>query len=390
MDSGPATKPSPVPVTVGAGDVLADRYRLEHLLGRGGMAEVYAGRDEVLQRPVAVKVFPWVDDDRRSQEPAEIRMLAALSHPALVTVHDAGPPAEDGSPTFLVMELVPGPTLSGQLREQGPLSELQATAVACQVASALAYVHAQDLVHRDVKPGNILLREAVTGPDREVVAKLADFGIARLVSATRRTLTGTALGTAPYLSPEQVRGEPIGPATDVYALGLVVLESLTGAVAYPGNAIESAVARLHRAPEVPADLDPVLHGLLLRMTDIDPLRRPSAWEVTETLSTLLEGDVTAAQPVPASRRAARRAASRRARARDGLASRWRRFQAIPPADRRAALVLALAGALLGGGFLLLGPDGSSAATPAVRPPAYPSVPGRLGVDLHDLQQAVGG
>lgn len=389
MDTGPATRPSPALVTVGAGDVLADRYRLEHLLGRGGMAEVFAGRDEVLQRPVAVKVFPWVDDDRRSQEPAEIRLLAALSHPALVTVHDAGPAAEDGSPTFLVMELVPGPTLSGQLREQGPLSERQAAAVACQVASALAYVHAQDLVHRDVKPGNILLREAVTGPDREVVAKLADFGIARLVSATRRTLTGTALGTAPYLSPEQVRGEPIGPATDVYALALVVLESLTGTVAYPGNAVESAVARLHRSPDVPEDLDPVLRGLLLRMTDIDPSRRPGAWEVAETLSTLLDGDVTAAQPAPASRRAAHRAASRGGWARDGFAASWRRMQAVPPAGRRAALATAVAGSLLAAGFLILGSEGSG-ATPAVRPPAYPSVPGRLGVDLHDLQQAVHG
>ncbi|MGZ4685797.1 serine/threonine-protein kinase [Oryzihumus sp.] len=389
MDSGPTTRPSPAPVTVGAGDVLADRYRLEHLLGRGGMAEVFAGRDEVLQRPVAVKVFPWVDDEQRSQEPAEIRMLAALSHPALVTVHDAGPPAEDGSPTFLVMELVPGPTLSRQLREQGPLSELQAAALACQVASALAYVHAQDLVHRDVKPGNILLREAVAGPDHEIVAKLADFGIARLVSATRRTLTGTALGTAPYLSPEQVRGEPIGPATDVYALALVVLESLTGTVAYPGSAIESAVARLHRPPDVPEGLDPVLHRLLLRMTDTEPSRRPSAGEVAETLSALLGGDVTAAQPVPATRRAARRAGGRRARARDGLAARWRRLQAMPPAGRRSALAMAVVGSLLAGGFLLLGSGGSS-ATPAVRPPTYPSVPGRLGVDLHDLQQAVKG
>ncbi|GAA1242939.1 serine/threonine-protein kinase [Oryzihumus leptocrescens] len=389
MDSGPTTRPSPVPVTVGAGDVLADRYRLEHLLGRGGMAEVFAGRDEVLQRPVAVKVFPWVDDDLSSQEPAEIRLLAALSHPALVTVHDAGPPAGDGSPTFLVMELVPGPTLSRQLREQGPLSEVQAAALACQVASALAYVHARDLVHRDVKPGNILLREAVTGPEHEIVAKLADFGIARLVNATRRTLTGTALGTAPYLSPEQVRGEPIGPATDVYALALVVLESLTGTVTYPGSAIESAVARLHRPPDVPEGLDPVLHRLLLRMTDTEPSRRPSAGEVAETLATLLGGDVTATQPLRASRRAADRAASRRARARDGLASSWRRLQAVPPAGRRAALAVAVAGSLLAAGFLILGSGGSS-ATPAVRPPAYPSVPGRLGVDLHDLQQAVQG
>jgi serine/threonine protein kinase len=287
------------------------------------------------------------------------------------------------------MELVPGPTVLRQLREQGPLSPLQAAAMACQVASALAYVHAQGLVHRDVKPGNILLREAVTGPDREVVAKLADFGIARLVSATRRTLTGTALGTAPYLSPEQVRGEPIGPATDVYALALVVLESLTGTVAYPGNAIESAVARLHRPPDVPEDLDPVLHGLLLRMTDIDPSRRPGAGEVAETLSTLLGGDITAAQPVPALRRADLRAGSRQARARKGLASSWRRLQVVPSTGRTAALALAVAGSLLAAGFLLLGSDGSS-ATPAVRPPAYPSVPGRLGVDLHDLQQAVQG
>jgi serine/threonine protein kinase len=192
---------------------------------------------------------------------------------------------------FLVMELVDGPTLAAALRE-GPLDPGRAAAVGVQLAGALAYVHAYDVVHRDVKPGNVLL-----GSDGRV--KLADFGIARLIGDTvRHTRTGTAIGTAAYLSPEQVEGAEVTTATDVWSLGLVLLEALTGRQAYPGTPTEAALARLSRAPEVPADLPgpwrSVLDGALRR----DPALRPTAAEVAHALRSTGTGPLPVAESAP--------------------------------------------------------------------------------------------
>ena len=248
---------------------LEGRYRLGDVLGRGGVADVYRARDLVLDRDVAVKMLrESVDDTDRARFVGEAQLLAGLSHPSIVTVLDVG--VSEGHP-FLVMELVEGPTLAAALRD-GPLPPDQVVQIGAALASAIAHAHEQGAVHRDVKPANVLL-----GPGG---AKLADFGIARLVGDTvHHTRTGTTIGTPAYLSPEQVGGSAVGPPTDVYSLGLVLLEALTGERAFPGSPTESAVARLHRPPEIPNDLSSGWRAILVAMTARDPSGRPPAGEV---------------------------------------------------------------------------------------------------------------
>ena len=253
--------------------VLRERYRLESRLGSGGTADVHRATDTTLQRPVAVKLLRDVAGDAsdRARFVAEARTLASLSHRNLVMVLDAGIGDEDDRP-FLVMELVEGRALSDALRG-GPLAAREVARIGAEVAAGLAFAHERGIVHRDVKPGNVLLSD-----DGRV--KLADFGIARLIGDTvRHTRTGTAIGTAAYLAPEQVRGEDVTGCADVYALGLVLLEALTGTRAFPGSATEAALARLHRDPEVPDDLPAGWPALLRAMTSADPADRPTTAEV---------------------------------------------------------------------------------------------------------------
>ena len=289
----------------GTGTVLAGRYELGPLLGSGGMADVYRAVDQVLGRPVAAKVFrpAAVTEGDQARFTAEARLLAGLSHPGLVTVHDAGVSAGPGVPdagsagrrpagpaapgAFLILELVDGPTLADCIR-QGSLTPQQVAGVGVQLAAALGYVHGRGIVHRDVKPGNVLLRYRAGRPGAPE-AKLADFGIARLVDAAAVTAPGTTLGTASYLSPEQVTGDPAGPAADVYALGLLLLECLTGERAYPGSTVETALARLHRAPQIPAGVGAGWQDLLTAMTARDPAGRPAAGDLSGRLAALADG-----------------------------------------------------------------------------------------------------
>ncbi len=178
------------------------------------------------------------------------------------------------------MELVDGTTLARVL-DDGPLDRQRTAAIGTQLAGALAYVHERGVVHRDIKPANVLM--GGRGCD---VAKLTDFGVARLIDSTRLTVHGTTLGTANYLSPEQTTGGDVGPASDVYSLALVLLECLTGQVAYPGYGVEAALARLHRPPTVPAWLDPAWRDLLAAMTAFDAADRPGAAEVAGRLGAL--------------------------------------------------------------------------------------------------------
>jgi eukaryotic-like serine/threonine-protein kinase len=176
-----------------------------------------------------------------------------------------------------VMELITGPTLGRRLQD-GPLPPAQVAQLAADLAETLGYVHAAGVLHRDIKPANILL-DTPTGSRTEFSAKLTDFGVARLMDSTRLTMHGMTVGTANYLSPEQAQGAPLTPASDIYSLGLVLLECLTGQVAFPGTGVEAAAARLHRPPSVPDWLGPEWVDLLGAMTAAGPAARPTPREV---------------------------------------------------------------------------------------------------------------
>jgi serine/threonine protein kinase len=260
------------------GDVLHERYRLDRRIGTGGMSDVWAATDERLDRSVAVKIVRVDPDDvvAARRGPAEARLLGGLTHSNLVSVYDAHLPDDPGDdPTYLVMELVEGGTLAMALSE-GPVAPARARDLAGGVASALAYMHSRGIIHRDIKPANILFA-------RDGTAKLTDFGIARVLGSPGLTQTGLLMGTAPYLSPEQVRGAAPTPASDVYALGLVLLEALTATRAYPGTASESAIARLTRRPEIPGTVPDGIWALLESMLADDPSSRPPAGDVAHRL-----------------------------------------------------------------------------------------------------------
>jgi hypothetical protein len=265
-----------------AGTVIGGRYTVESLLGRGGMATVYRAIDVPLGRSVAVKVFS-IDSEGTAglgRESSEIQLLASLNHHALVTLFDANVDTGDGvDHSFLVMELVEGPTLKERI-ESGPIAELDVAQMVVDLAEALHVVHGNGVVHRDVKPANILLNPSVQS-SIEFRAKLSDFGIAYLIDSTRLTMPGTIIGTAAYLSPEQARGVAPGSPSDIYSLGLVALEALTGARAFEGSMIESLSARLVSDPVIPGTLDAEWRALLGRMTDRDAEARPTALEVVE-------------------------------------------------------------------------------------------------------------
>ena len=270
-------------------DLIGGRYRPERLLGRGGSAEVWCCTDEALDRQVALKLVTSSGGEDAGRVGDEARLLARLSHPGLVPVYDAG--TDPTGRPWVVMELVDGETLADAIR-RGPMPSHSVAEVGARLADALAYVHGEALIHRDVKPANVLL-----GKDGRV--RLTDFGIARLVDAAKVTATGLTVGTASYLSPEQVTAEPVGTAADVYSLGLVLLECLTGQREYPGSAVEVALARLSRPPVVPPDLPDGWPGLLTAMTDRDPALRPTCAQVAEDLHrVVVGGEATTALAVP--------------------------------------------------------------------------------------------
>ena len=263
--------------------VLAGRYRLGPLLGRGGAGVVYEALDVTLGRRVAVKVFQADGTATgRYRFAAEARLLAGLSHPGLVTVHDVG---LDGDEPFLVMHLVDGPTLR-EVLDRGPIDPVPVARIGARLADVLAYIHAHDIVHRDIKPSNVLL-------DEHGDCHLADFGVARALSAIHLTTTGEFVGTAAYLAPEQVTDIEVGPGADIYALGLLLLECLTGVVEYHGTTVETALARLHRPPRIPGELPASWRSLLTAMTARDPATRPDATHCADVLRAIANGRTAA-------------------------------------------------------------------------------------------------
>ncbi|MDQ1715366.1 MAG: eukaryotic-like serine/threonine-protein kinase, partial [Frankiaceae bacterium] len=223
--------------------VLGERYRLEHWIAGGGMGEVWAARDMVLERMVAVKVLrPEFAEDPtfRTRVLAEARHAALLSHPGIAGVFDFG--EADGTP-YIVMELVDGETLAALLARTGALPVGQALSIVGQAALALQAAHDAGVVHRDVKPGNFIVR-----PDG--VVKVTDFGIARALAGASITMTGNVLGTVHYIAPEQARGERVTPASDTYALGVVAWECLEGKRPFAYDS-PLAVATAHASEPLP-------------------------------------------------------------------------------------------------------------------------------------------
>ncbi|MFD5215638.1 protein kinase [Microbacterium sp. NPDC058345] len=290
-------------------ELLDGRYRLGECVGRGGAAMVYRAEDVKLERTVAVKIMLAGTDgpDAGARTRREVAALAAIDHACLVTLLDAK--IVPGGPEYLVMEFVDGRSLRERL-DEGPLTGSEVVDLASDLAEALRAVHGAGVVHRDIKPSNVLL--AQTGiAARPVRAKLADFGIAQLLDNTRLTSPGMVLGTPAYVAPEQARGAAPAPTADIFALGVVLIEALTGRRPYADmTPAEAVAARQAVPPPVPERLDAGWAQLLRRMTDLAPPARPTAAEVATIVQRLgppwpVAGDdqATPGASAPASTRA---------------------------------------------------------------------------------------
>jgi eukaryotic-like serine/threonine-protein kinase len=274
---------------VDKGVLLNGRYRVCGVLGGGSTSTVYDGIDELLNRRVAIKAFDANPSELNSlaRQRLEMLALAAVQHPNLLTVYDAHLAStasanaveqsrEVTNPNYLVLELVTGTTLSERLQD-GPLPCTEVWNLGIALSDGLSELHDALIAHRDIKPANVLITA-------DGIVKLADFGLVRMLGEPSTvTMHGDVMGTAAYLSPEQVRTEPVGTASDVYSLGLVLLECLTGRREFSGEPAAAALARLDREPEVPSYLPAPWPALLRAMTDIDPSRRPAAAAVHSAL-----------------------------------------------------------------------------------------------------------
>jgi eukaryotic-like serine/threonine-protein kinase len=231
--------------------VLSGRYELAHLVARGGMAEVYRAHDRLLDRPVALKIlFPELSVDRSFVErfKREAQAAANLSHPNIVPVFDWG---EDAGTYFIVMEFIDGRALSSILRTAGPLHPDRAAEIGADVAGALAYAHRHGVIHRDVKPGNVLITD-------EGTVKVTDFGIARAINTEESlTQTGAVMGTATYFSPEQAEGVGVDARSDIYSLGVVLFEMVTGRPPFLGESpVAVASKHVRESPPAPHEINP--------------------------------------------------------------------------------------------------------------------------------------
>ncbi|WP_219601937.1 serine/threonine-protein kinase [Nonomuraea indica] len=281
---------------VAQGTTLAGRYRLDTRIGAGGMGEVWRGEDIVLARTVAVKVLlPGRMDDPGfvARFQAEARAMATINHAGVVDVYDYG---VSGDTVYLVMKFVDGEPLDRLLGRLGRIPPKAAMELIAQAAAALQAVHEQGIVHRDVKPGNLMVQ-------RDGTLVLTDFGIARSDLANRLTDAGMVLGTAAYCAPEQAEGAPVTPAVDIYALGVVAYECLAGQRPFDGDsAVTIALKHIREAPPpLPADIPAPVRALVEQALSKDPARRfPTAKAMSDTARRLAAGELPpAAGPPPA-------------------------------------------------------------------------------------------
>jgi eukaryotic-like serine/threonine-protein kinase len=275
---------------------FAQRFVLEREIGAGGMARVFLGKDEVLDRPVAVKVLnpDHGGTDIGDRFRREGRTAARLSHPNILPVYGAGEGVLDGREvSYIVMEYVPGGDLKDLLDAEGPLPNAKLAQLGAEVSSGLAQAHEKGVIHRDIKPHNVLI-------DSRGHSKLTDFGIARALDATQATQTGAYLGTALYSSPEQLQGEKITPKSDVYSLGITLYQAATGETPFIGTPIEVASQHINKTPAAPsalgAHLSDMTEALILDCIQKDPDRRPTTEEVHERF---LDAAAYAAHPARA-------------------------------------------------------------------------------------------
>jgi hypothetical protein len=344
------------------------KYRIVQEIGRGGMGAVFKGYDPTLDRTVAIKILaPHLTWERRfiDRFGREARVVAQLSHPHIVSIHDVG--VQDGV-YYLVMAFVEGETLRHLIARQGALPPPQAAHILAQVAEALDYAHQRGVVHRDVKPGNVLMEAGQR-------AVLTDFGIARAAEGTRLTATGMSLGTPEYMSPEQARGEPTGPQSDVYSLGIVLYEMLTGQVPFRAHTPLAALRMQADSPppsprQFVGSLSPAVEGVVLKALAKDPADRyPSAGALARAFVAALEGRLPAAE------------LKELRRARESAAGRATRQEAIPRARVGAKrpvwpwLVVGLVVvALAVGGYMLSQIEIPPPPVDAASPTAVPASP----------------
>jgi serine/threonine-protein kinase len=289
---------------------ISDRYELGDRLGSGGMSTVYRATDRVLERTVAVKILAehLSDDDKFvARFRREALAVARLIHPHIVQVYDTG---VDRDRHYIVMEYVEGRSVAQLLQSKGALGPETAVEIGTQACAGLEYAHRQGIIHRDVKPGNLMVIGGPAGrrsrrdssahepPTGEMTIKLTDFGIARATAQTRLTQVGSVVGTAAYLAPEQARGEEATPAADVYALGVVLYQVLTGRLPWEGSTLaELAIRRENERPLAPTSYDPdvpeTLSRAVLRSLEGDPAARYSS---AGQLATALEDGIAGREP----------------------------------------------------------------------------------------------
>ena len=327
---------------------IAERYALEDRLGSGGMSTVYRATDRVLERTVAVKVLAeHLSDDEKfvARFRREALAVAKLVHPNIVQVYDTG---VDGGRHFIVMEYVEGRSGAQLLQRKGQLDPETAVEIAAQACAGLDYAHKQGIVHRDVKPGNLMVIGGPSTPPTEtgeMTVKLADFGIARAAEQTRLTQVGSVVGTAAYLSPEQSRGEEATGISDVYSLGVVTYQLLTGRLPYEGNSLaELAIRRENERPLPPSsyepDVPPALSDAVLRALENEPEDRyPDALALGAALRDGLAGiapsSESATSMMSTSRTAATRVAPREPDTPAAPVPAPRRRTTAPPPSRPA-------------------------------------------------------